>query len=423
MIESEREDFHRGVAVFDGSNFPAWKFRMMIVLEEHDLLECIEAEIGDMDELKIDPEESEAVKQQKMVAIEKRIKKNKRCKSLIVNRVHDNYLEHLEGKETPKQMWNALEKIFERKSVAKRLHLNRQLHEFHHTSGDLQQHFVMYDRLIRQYRNSGGKIDDIDVVCRLLLSLGTEYDAVVTSIESQPEEQLTMDFVKCRLLDEEIKRKSLVEDAVEDRREAAAFSGNSGRKPNQRKLFKCFGCQKEGHKLADCPKKKKQKEKFSGNSAAYSTEKQEDGIMFLMDGQHEENRIKWYVDSGATEHICNDRRLFSKLTLLKQPMHIAVAKNGEWVTAEYYGDVAILSGVGDKVIQSTVKHCLFIPEARCNLFSLSKVEAAGMKVVFEGGRVEIFHNAVVVATGERREKLYELNFFTSTKESEFFWSN
>lgn len=54
-------------------------------------------------------------------------------------------------------------------------------------------------------------MDDIDVVCRLLLSLGTEYDTVVTSIESQPEEQLTMDFVKSRLLDEEIKRRSTEE--------------------------------------------------------------------------------------------------------------------------------------------------------------------------------------------------------------------
>ena len=145
-------------------------------------------------------------------------------------------------------MWDGLVKIFERKSVAKRMHLNRQLHELRYTSGPLQDHFVKFDRIMRMYRNAGGQIDDIDVVCRLLLSLGSQYDAVVTSIESQPEEQLTMDFVKCRLLDEEIKRKGAALDVREAKHDSAAFSGGARRKPKQtKKVFECFGCEKEGH--------------------------------------------------------------------------------------------------------------------------------------------------------------------------------
>lgn len=55
---------------------------------------------------------------------------------------------------------------------------------------------------------------------------------------------------------------------------------------------------------------------------------------------------------------------------------------------------------------------VYIPEAKANLFSISKVEYAGMRVVFEGGRVEILRDLVVVATGRRRDKLYELDFNT-----------
>ncbi|XP_062557534.1 uncharacterized protein LOC134222398 [Armigeres subalbatus] len=93
--------------------------------------------------------DSVEVRQGKKIAREKRQKMEKHCKSIIVSRIHDDQLEHLQGKATPKQMWDGLVKIFERKSVAKRMHLNRQLHELKYTSGLLQEHFVKFDRMIR----------------------------------------------------------------------------------------------------------------------------------------------------------------------------------------------------------------------------------------------------------------------------------
>lgn len=323
----------RHVPLFDGKNFSAWKFRMLTVLEEFDLVECIESEIADVEELKVEATDSAEEKQQKKKALEKRQKKEKHCKSKIVGALHDDLLEHMQELKTPKKMWDCLLKIYERKSVAKRMHLNRQLHELRYTSGPLQEHFIKFDQMMRMYRNAGGLIDDIDIVCRLLLSLGSHYDAVVTSLESQPEEQLTMDFVKCRLLDEEIKRKGAASEVREVKNDSAAFSGGAGRKQKQKKkVFKCFGCQKEGHKIADCPEKKAES-KSSGKSSAHAAGSKKSGVMFLTDGQAslcKDNRIRWFIDSGATEHICNDKKLFSKLELLDEPMEIAVAKNGEW---------------------------------------------------------------------------------------------
>lgn len=414
MDGNDREVTHR-VAIFDGTNFVAWKFRMLTLLEEHELVECILKEQGDVAEFHVEQDDSADVKFQKTKALENRQKQERKCKSMLVARIHDDQLEHLHGRNTPKEMWDALVGIFERKSVAKRLHLNRQMDQLRYTEGSLQDHFIKFDRLIRLYRNAGGQMDDVDVVCRLLLSVGSEYDAVITSIESQPEDQLTMDFVKCRLLDEEIKRKSTSANHIV-KSEAAAFSGGAPRKLPKKKTFKCFGCQKEGHKLAECPENKKTERKYSGK--AQVAERDDDGVMFLTSDKlpSKQSKIQWFIDSGATEHICNDERLFSKLVPLVQPMRIAVAKSGEWVTAKFAGDVPVLAVVGEKTIKATVTGAVFIPEARCNLFSISKVEAAGMKVVFEGGRVEIQRGSKVVATGQRCDKLYELNFFAANGE-------
>ncbi|XP_058827418.1 zinc finger protein Xfin-like [Topomyia yanbarensis] len=224
------------------TNFVARKFQMLTLLEQFDLVECIETEIDDVQEFKIEEADAEVIKQRMEKALAKWQRKDRQCKSMIVCRIHDDQLEPLHGKSTPKQMWDSLVKIFERVSVP-----------------DASSH------------------------------------------------------------------------------------------------------------------------------------------------------MRWYIDSGATEHICNNKELFKNLTRLAQPMQIAVAKNGEWVTVDQVGDIPILSVIDDgTTIEATIFGAIYIPDARCNLFSIRKVESAGMKVTFENGRVEILRDS----TGQRREKLYELNFYT-----------
>lgn len=49
------------------------------------------------------------------------------------------------------------------------------------TMGD---HFLKFDKLIREFRSTGAKLEDTDVVYHLLLTMPKEYDVVVTAIET-----------------------------------------------------------------------------------------------------------------------------------------------------------------------------------------------------------------------------------------------
>lgn len=195
--------------LLDGSNFSAWKFRMLILLEEHELEECVRMNVADVEDLRVQQGDNQQEKDRKAKALEGRMKKDRRCKSLLVSRIHDSQLEYIHDMISPKDIWDALHRVFERRSIASRMHLKRQMLSMRFDGGNLRQHFLVFDKLVREYRATGAVLDDLDVVCHLLLTLGSSYAGVVTALETMPEENLSLEFVKCRLLDEETKRKGM----------------------------------------------------------------------------------------------------------------------------------------------------------------------------------------------------------------------
>lgn len=174
MAEEEKPDRFM-LPLFDGTNFTAWKFRMRVLLEEYDLLECVESDAADLVALQDAAGDTNEVKVAKQAKRDKRVKKDKKCKSLLVSRIHDSQLEYVQEKQTPKAIWDALVRVFERKSIASRMHLKRQMLSLRLGYGCLQEHFLRFDRLVREYRGTGAIIDEVDVICHLLVTLGRHW--------------------------------------------------------------------------------------------------------------------------------------------------------------------------------------------------------------------------------------------------------
>lgn len=407
----EREGEIARVPQFDGTNYPSWKFRMQVVLEEHELVECIQSELEEVEKYIVKQEDTNAVKEAKGRAAENRRKKDRRCKSLLIARIHDSQLEYIQDKLTPRAIWLALQRIFERRSIASRLHLKKKLLSLRHDGGSLQEHFLVFDRVVRDYKATGAMLEDIDIVCHLLLTLGSEYATVVTALETMPEENLSLDFVRCRLLDEEIKRKNVDVHMSAHKNDDAAFAGSNNGK-QQKKKWKCFGCHKEGHTISNCPEKNKK------TSAHYGIN--EDGVCFTSASKEfpPPQQVSWIIDSGSSEHLTNDRSLFECLFPMEKPMQIAVAKEGECITAKHRGEVKLTSIINGESIPITLKDVLYIPEARVNLLSVRKMEIAGLKIVFANGKVFAEKSSKLIAVGSRRGKLYEMNFRRESENEE-----
>ena len=121
------------------------------------------------------------------------------------------------------------------------------------------------------------------------------------------------------------------------------------------------------------------------------------------------NRIYsgWYLDSGATRHMCAQRELFANLrTSTVKKIRVAdrglmdVLGEGDiYVTSRHFGPVMF-------------KNVLFIPNVAANLISVACIDMNGGTVLIKNGKCEVFSSEVrkVVLTGKIYHKgLYKLD--------------
>ncbi|KAK9707671.1 GAG-pre-integrase domain [Popillia japonica] len=206
------------------------------------------------------------------------------------------------------------------------------------------------------------------------------------------DDKVTLNFIKGKLLDHQLKRKApeKTEKAV-----TTAFTGHAKNK------IKCYACGKLGHKRINCRaylnKKPEQAGDQKGNrvydkNANLSVE--ENAVAFMTGDCSQQSSVNWFLDSGATDHMVNDIRLFRNLKKNQKSIKIAVAKQGETLEAGCIGDIDIISEVNGKHLKIPIQNVLYVPNLRHNLFSIRKIKEKGD----------------LVAKGNRNGKLYELVF-------------
>lgn len=308
---------------FDGTNFNNWKFRIGVLLDDKGLRKPLQDILAGTSAENRDAE-----------------KRNERkCKSVLVQCIHDSQLEFFKDKDGAKEIYDALTVVFERKSVAGQLLLRKRLLTMRYNDhDDMNGHFMKFDKNVRDLKAIGATMDEMDIICHLLLilTLPSVFDNLVRALETLDPRNLTLGFVKSRLLDEYSKRKSA----------SVGRNGKSGGDSTamQAKGIECYNCGKIGHTKRNCRAKRSThsgkagfKEKDSGGCNANSAVAKSDET--LLYAQHNENavcsgaatiesffgmhagsterkdcnEVKFVLDSGASEHMVNQRWLFESL--------------------------------------------------------------------------------------------------------------
>ena len=93
-------------------NFQVWKYRIGLIFKENDLEKYIKDEVAE-------PEEVEAKEKHKKDLI--------RAQRIIVDSIKDHFIPQVSSKKTPKEMYDALARMYEGRNINRKMNLRAQL--------------------------------------------------------------------------------------------------------------------------------------------------------------------------------------------------------------------------------------------------------------------------------------------------------
>lgn len=263
------EDEKFRIPLFDGRNYDDWKFRMEVFLDEKEVLEHLEKPLDDWEasycQVAGDKQETTDLKTKALLEIKR---KDRKCKNYIVQRIQDNQLEHVKGKQTAYEVWTGLQRRFEKKGAASRMVLNKKLHtmKYKPSAETFNEYCLRFDRLVRELKTAGelGLHDEEGVVIRFLLTMPEEMEGVVSGLQTLGADKLSLEFVRQRIEEEENSRKERRGNRSRHDFQPVAFSGarwpvGQGTRPGNSKglrdstqknkfPYKCHNCGITGHK-------------------------------------------------------------------------------------------------------------------------------------------------------------------------------
>ncbi|KAJ0172070.1 hypothetical protein K1T71_012043 [Dendrolimus kikuchii] len=342
------------------NDYHNWKFAMRMVLIHEDLWECVQ---------------SKEVKDEK---------KDLKALAKICLSVHSSVYSHVRNAKTAHEAWNNLEQAFQGKGLCRRLSLLRSLFSIKRNEHDCMDVYLSkVTEVVQQLDEIGSPLEDDFVAVIILSGLPSDYDPLIMTLENN-NMKLSSELVKSRLLQEEQRR---------------AGSSETVTAMVAKKTVVCYKCHKSGHVQKNCPQNvSKQQHK---NKKAFQGKPTSKGMLTAMSVALNSNT--WYVDSGATSHMTNNKDLYiSFLPIEPVPVNVA---NGDKLSAIGVGKVKVNLKTGEK----TISHVFYVPSLVGSLLSVSALTKKGFNVKFNKKGCIILSGRTVIATATHVNNVYQLD--------------
>nr|KAJ0211099.1 hypothetical protein LSAT_V11C400217220 [Lactuca sativa] len=175
------------------------------------------------------------------------------------------------------------------------------------------------------------------------------------------------------------------------------FKGKDDKSSNKKAKLVCWNCNKPGHFKKDCRLRKVNKDGV-GPSGSKDPEKQQ--AFYVQD-----DKVAWWVDSGATSHVCKDLYWFKDFQPIEDG---SVVKMGNVATEP-------IKGIGSVLLTFTSGKCLclnnvlYVPGIRKNLVSEIVLNNCGYKQVLESDKYILSRHGSFIGFGYICNGMIRLN--------------
>ena len=158
-------------------------------------------------------------------------------------------------------------------------------------------------------------------------------------------------------------------------REKAAQSTNPKDNSTVNKHHRTTSSVKTSHKVNSASVKKRSDSELDSDKAGLVVKH----ALSVLETTHES---QWIIDSGATSHMCTDRRIFTEFRPLSKSLEVKLG-DGDVLMVVGQGTVQLITKCGrDKYLKCTLSDVLYVPKLSCNLLSVSKTTEKGNDVKF-----------------------------------------
>ena len=350
---------------------------------------------------------------------------------IIVLSLDPSLLYLLGEPKSPVDVWKTLSGQFQKKTWANQLALRRKLHLVRlREEQSVQEHVKNMTEIFNELAIIGDTISDEDRAIYLLASLPETFSMLVTALEANNEVP-KMETVVERLLHEEHKQK--------EKLGATAGSGNEEAMTAKQKKklgLRCYHCNRLGHIKRNCrelqsnnshsrPKQQldHQKQGVNPHKVNYmetcrpddSTDGKEPEAGLVVDhvlstAAKSSTSCTWIIDSGASSHMCNNRKLFVKLYPLEHPVEVKLGDGRELMaTAQGVVRLRMKSG-SDRSRKCSLHDVLYVPELSYNLISVLKAAERGNTVkISDFGCIIRDNQQKDIGIGTKQEGLYRVH--------------
>jgi len=186
-----------------------------------------------------------------------------RASAIVGLTLESEQLEHVSGCKTTAEMWSTLQGVFQRKSLMNKMKARREFYTVEMTVGQGMLGYINCVRNLGEHLKAiGGEVTKMDVAISVLNGLTSKNENLLVALDAKGEDELSLDFVKSRLLQEERLQadKSPATQRIGDAALVGANYRGQGRRGGLSKI-KCYYCRKIGHISHDCRELKAKKQR------------------------------------------------------------------------------------------------------------------------------------------------------------------
>ncbi|KAJ9559825.1 hypothetical protein OSB04_004985 [Centaurea solstitialis] len=169
----------------------------------------------------------------------------------------------------------------------------------------------------------------------------------------------------------------------------------------------CYNCDKPGHRALNCrlPKREKTKQANFVDDIARDVSVLNLTAMISEVNLVGSNPREWWIDTGATRHVCSDKEMFHGFKTAEDGEKLFM---GNSATADIKGSGKIvLKMTSGKDL--TLNDVLYVPEIRKNLVSGWLLNKHGFRLVFESDKFVLTKMGVFVGKGYAVNGMFKLN--------------